>query len=87
MAADQERGWFGAGRELDRTSRFEGLTSSALEGLPWKAPPQDPLPPERSTPVQYVSLGSQGLTVSRQGLGCMGMSEFYGPHDDDPAKV
>jgi aryl-alcohol dehydrogenase-like predicted oxidoreductase len=32
--------------------------------------------------MQYVSLGSQGLTVSRQGLGCMGMSEFYGPRDD-----
>jgi aryl-alcohol dehydrogenase-like predicted oxidoreductase len=33
--------------------------------------------------MQNVSLGSQGLTVSRQGLGCMGMSEFYGPLDDD----
>ena len=33
--------------------------------------------------MQSVSLGSQGLTVSRQVLGCMGMSEFYGPHDDD----
>jgi aryl-alcohol dehydrogenase-like predicted oxidoreductase len=32
--------------------------------------------------MQSVSLGSQGLTVARQGLGCMGMSEFYGPHDD-----
>ena len=32
--------------------------------------------------MQTVSLGSQGLTVSRQGLGCMGMSEFYGPGDD-----
>jgi aryl-alcohol dehydrogenase-like predicted oxidoreductase len=32
--------------------------------------------------MQTVSLGGQGLTVSRQGLGCMGMSEFYGPHDD-----
>jgi aryl-alcohol dehydrogenase-like predicted oxidoreductase len=32
--------------------------------------------------MQFASLGSQGLTVSRQGLGCMGMSDFYGPRDD-----
>ena len=32
--------------------------------------------------MQSVRLGSQGLTVSREGLGCMGMSDFYGPRDD-----
>ena len=29
--------------------------------------------------VKRIKLGSQGLVVSAQGLGCMGMSAFYGP--------
>src|SRR3984893_5833202 len=32
--------------------------------------------------IEAVALGTQGLTVARQGLGCMGMSEFYGQGDD-----
>ncbi len=28
-------------------------------------------------------MGSQGLEASELGLGCMGMSEFYGPRDDE----
>ncbi|MGH2889125.1 MAG: aldo/keto reductase [Solirubrobacteraceae bacterium] len=31
------------------------------------------------------ALGAQGLTVSAQGLGCMGMSEFYGSADESEA--
>ena len=33
--------------------------------------------------METISLGNQGLVVSRQGLGCMGMSDFYGALDDD----
>jgi aryl-alcohol dehydrogenase-like predicted oxidoreductase len=32
--------------------------------------------------MQQRKLGSQGLVVSMMGLGCMGMSEFYGPADE-----
>src|SRR5271165_3270304 len=51
------------------------LTSSpCLGGL---APP-----PRRVFAVEQRILGSSGIRVGAVGLGCMGMSDFYGPTDD-----
>ena len=35
--------------------------------------------------MKQVALGSQGLVVTSQGLGCMGMSTTYGPSDENEA--
>ena len=35
--------------------------------------------------VERRRLGTQGLEVSKQGLGCTGMSEFYGTADEAEA--
>jgi aryl-alcohol dehydrogenase-like predicted oxidoreductase len=37
--------------------------------------------------MKTVKLGSQGAVVSRMGLGCMGMSEFYGERNDEESSA
>ncbi|GFP94202.1 probable aldo-keto reductase 2 [Phtheirospermum japonicum] len=37
--------------------------------------------------VPRIKLGSQGLEVSKQGLGCMGMSAYYGPPKPEPDMI
>jgi aryl-alcohol dehydrogenase-like predicted oxidoreductase len=37
--------------------------------------------------VPRIKLGSQGLEVSAQGLGFMGMSAFYGPPKPEPDMI
>ncbi|KAF5752531.1 hypothetical protein HS088_TW01G00446 [Tripterygium wilfordii] len=37
--------------------------------------------------VKRIKLGSQGLEVSAQGLGCMGMSAAYGPSNPEPDMI
>ncbi|KAI3459734.1 hypothetical protein Pfo_016397 [Paulownia fortunei] len=42
---------------------------------------------EMGANVPRINLGSQGLEVSKQGLGCMGMSASYGPPKPEPDMI
>ncbi|KAL2531077.1 putative aldo-keto reductase 3 [Forsythia ovata] len=42
---------------------------------------------ENSVKVPRIKLGSQGLEVSAQGLGCMSMSAFYGTRKPEPDMI
>ncbi|MDX3238724.1 aldo/keto reductase [Streptomyces sp. ME03-5709C] len=42
---------------------------------------------DNNKPIAKVALGTDGPLVGVQGLGCMGMSEFYGPTDEAAARA
>jgi aryl-alcohol dehydrogenase-like predicted oxidoreductase len=71
---------------FNRTHVSVRTTSEANEKRTEGKPKNESAPPHHPSNVpmtiKKVKLGSQGAVVSRMGLGCMGMSEFYGDRDD-----
>jgi hypothetical protein len=73
---------FSSHRRLD--TQVERLFRLPSDALCWSVPLNaSSNEPREDSIMEKRKLGSQGLEVSELGLGCMGMSQFYGPRDDN----
>src|SRR4051794_22645747 len=66
--------------ECVRSAALRRGAGGTCSGRPFTRPGSRPR--TRRTSVQQRRIGTNGLVVSAIGLGCMGMSEFYGPTDE-----